>query len=73
MPEGSRLSRVSPIVSAKAADAKRDPWCGPGGGCSAFLHDEAESVQSQLQEQLGHSTSATAALAEAEVQAFMDF
>ena len=63
----------SSIVSAKAADAKGDPWCGPGGGCSAFLHDEAESVQSQLQEHLGKSTKTSDALPQAEVQAFLDW
>jgi len=71
--QGHAVDMESSIVSAKAADAKGDPWCGPGGGCSAFLHDEAESVQSQLQEHLGHSTPASGALPEAEVQAFLDW
>ena len=71
--QGHVVDMESSIVSAKAADAKGDPWCGPGGGCSAFLHDEAESVQSQLQEHLGKSTKTSDALPQAEVQAFLDW
>jgi hypothetical protein len=40
---------------------------------SASLHAAAESVQNQVEELLGYFTSASGALAEAEVQAFMDF